>query len=468
MDKKQNGRKYQCIKYWKVWLCAGLSIGLLMTSVTLVYAGAADTVPFVITEEGHTPPKDATIIHILNDKNEKPYTKAANVVSELTVGESHRFTVAANQRTKVAVTWQSSNPEVAQIDKITGELKALSAGTATITLCDTINAVESKYELTVKEKENLPELPKEWYTVINSPSDIWSGEKGVAIVLKKEYASQLAEVTEMSIPEKINGKKVVVILRHKKGYTRWNLEELGFTSIKRVQCSYTLSYHCRDVKTLENIIFNDTPEEMYWSKKLKDLDIPEGVRKISSGYFYEGQQSVRIPASIIELQEHEYSDLSHPNVDIEYIVDGNNEQYYSIFGSLFRYPHEKYATINGKKYYYNTTDKKFTLVRHASKKNESIYYVPYGTEKVVLGAFYNNSNLKKIVLPDSVTELGALAFGKIIQDIEIVIPASVVKIHPDAFIYNDYDSVEHITIIAPVGSAAEVFAIEHNIPYRNE
>lgn len=91
--------------------------------------------------DGFNPPENATIIHYLNS-SAKPYTKIANRVDELWVGDHHRFTVALNRRVNAEISWFSSNPEVASIDKRTGELTALSAGTTVITMKDSVNNIK--------------------------------------------------------------------------------------------------------------------------------------------------------------------------------------------------------------------------------------------------------------------------------------------------------------------------------------
>ncbi|MBQ9118633.1 MAG: hypothetical protein IJY09_01085, partial [Lachnospiraceae bacterium] len=83
-------------------------VGLLCLSlVTMLGAVPVQAAEYqlddeVVLTDGCIPPEDATIIHYLNSAS-KPYTKIANRIEDLWVGEHHRFTVALNQRTKAKI-----------------------------------------------------------------------------------------------------------------------------------------------------------------------------------------------------------------------------------------------------------------------------------------------------------------------------------------------------------------------------
>ena len=139
-------------------------VGLLCLSlVTMLGAVPVQAAEYqlddeVVLTDGCIPPEDATIIHYLNSAS-KPYTKIANRIEDLWVGEHHRFTVALNQRTKAKISWSSSNPEVAEIDAVTGELTALSVGTTTVTMRDSVSKAKQTCRVEVKAAPVLPEIP---------------------------------------------------------------------------------------------------------------------------------------------------------------------------------------------------------------------------------------------------------------------------------------------------------------------
>ncbi len=122
-------------------------------------------------------------------------------------------------------------------------------------------------------------------------------------------------------------------------------------------------------------------------------------------------------------------------------------------------------------------DEVLLLVRRGLTREETeAFYVPYGVERIAGRAFEGAKWLQKIVLPNTVKAIGAGAFMDCHALKEIVIPESVTE-----FEDNDYvgaidagsDLVEMglketFVIVTPKGSAAETYAIEHGIAYRNE
>ena len=68
----------------------------------------------------------------------------------------------------------------------------------------------------------------------------------------------------------------------------------------------------------------------------------------------------------------------------------------------------------------------------------------------------------EIVIPDGVTHIGTYAINGYYVGLTIILPASVTSIEEDAFIN------ESITIIAPKGSCAESYALEHNYLFKEK
>ncbi|MBR3795899.1 MAG: leucine-rich repeat domain-containing protein [Clostridia bacterium] len=89
---------------------------------------------------------------------------------------------------------------------------------------------------------------------------------------------------------------------------------------------------------------------------------------------------------------------------------------------------------------------------------------PNGVTLIDGYAFFNCASLTEIAIPDGVTEIAYSAFEGCSALKQITIPGSVVKIADDAF-----SGCRDITIIAPVGSAAQAFAqanAEHGFTWR--
>ena len=94
--------------------------------------------------------------------------------------------------------------------------------------------------------------------------------------------------------------------------------------------------------------------------------------------------SITIPASVVYIGEY-ISDSYNKLANIT--VHENNQYYTSIDGSLY--------TKDGK-----------TLIRYAPKKTDSTVVIPDGVTKICDYAFYGASNLKSIIIPDTVTDIG--------------------------------------------------------------
>ncbi len=211
--------------------------------------------------------------------------------------------------------------------------------------------------------------------------------------------------------------------------------------------------------------------------------LPENATALVQPFVSWGLHQVRIPASIRAIcydtsMEDDWGISHSENVTVS--VDGNNRNYYSLFGVLYSYafahptdPEQACYMVDD---LYPADCKNRALLLYPPDMKNEIYYVPYGVERIAGRAFEGAKYLQKIVLPDTVKAIGAGAFMDCYALKEIVIPESVTE-----FEDNDYAGAidaesdliemglkEAFVIVTPKGSAAQAYAIEHGISYRNE
>ncbi len=81
-----------------------------------------------------------------------------------------------------------------------------------------------------------------------------------------------------------------------------------------------------------------------------------------------------------------------------------------------------------------------TLVRYPSyaepDEDDTVYYVPSSVTRVESGAFYQNQWLTEVILPQGVSEFGALAMSGMARLRTLTLPESVVRIPGDTFTNN--------------------------------
>ena len=103
-------------------------------------------------------------------------------------------------------------------------------------------------------------------------------------------------------------------------------------------------------------------------------------------------------------------------------------------------------------------------LRFQGCRNLQAVTLPGTLQKLGAYAFSECPSLTSITIPASVTEIEDNAFTFCNALAEIHIPAATVSIGADAFCY----CASNLTIHAPVGSCAEQYAKEHNIPFEAE
>ncbi|MDD6490484.1 MAG: leucine-rich repeat protein [Clostridia bacterium] len=206
---------------------------------------------------------------------------------------------------------------------------------------------------------------------------------------------------------------------------------------------------------------------------LKDIVIPKSVTEIGKGAFYEcsSLESIVIPSSVSEIKDNTFESCSAlTNITI-------SEGVTKIGMSAFAYCSElkdillpsSLADINPTSFK-DTSVEKFNvaennenltvkdgvlfskdmtkLVAYPVADSKTEYTVPDGTKIIGEYAFANNSNLKSITVPESVTEIGKYAAGMFLP-------------------YNSdsYDRTQSFMLIGKSGSAAEKYANENDIAF---
>ncbi|MDE7210476.1 MAG: leucine-rich repeat domain-containing protein, partial [Lachnospiraceae bacterium] len=234
----------------------------------------------------------------------------------------------------------------------------------------------------------------------------------------------------------------------------------------------------------DNFMRDGTVYWNVWGEREK-LILPENAVAIVNAFSSckKAHVQVRIPSSVRAISYDDSMDEQWGLFCGEHVtvsVDGNNRNYYSLFGVLFSYAFEHPVNPDATRYevdFLFSADCKYRalLLYPPDRKNE-VYYVPDGVERIAGRAFEGAKYLRRVVLPDTVKEIGSGAFDGCDQLEEIVIPASVVTIEDNGYV----DAIDaapaavemgtkaKITIVTPKGSAAQAYAIEHGIAYRNE
>ena len=89
--------------------------------------------------------------------------------------------------------------------------------------------------------------------------------------------------------------------------------------------------------------------------------------------------------------------------------------------------------------------------------------IPAGVTEIMWGTFSGCKALAKLYLPDGLTTIGNSAFEDCTSLAALHIPASTTKIEQGSF--GSFRNCPKLTIFAPVGSYAEQYAKNNNIPF---
>ena len=235
-----------------------------------------------------------------------------------------------------------------------------------------------------------------------------------------ELTSYTGTDTKLVIPDEVEGKPVTALGEH--AVSSKELEELVFPSgLKRIGaygvgvCSNLKTADFPDgLKEIGDYAFMDCPS-------LTEAVIPDSVERIGRGAFLNcGFTSVTLPENLWQIGSIPFADCEKLE---EIQISSKNAMYQTIDGVLF--------TKDGKE-----------LIQYPAARGET-YTVPDGTEVIAYGAFAMNridnnmvediQTLKDIRFPESLKEIGNMAFYDCIKIRSLQLPESLKKIGDFAF-----------------------------------
>lgn len=170
--------------------------------------------------------------------------------------------------------------------------------------------------------------------------------------------------------------------------------------------------------SLETIVLSDSITSLYDYEfsdctSLKSLSLPSNLTVINEGMFKNctSLEEVILPENIEIISYAAFSNCT--SLKSIYIPQGVNDIAPSAFNSCFSLGfievdenNESFKSVEGDLY---TKDGKVLLKYAVAKQNPS-FNVPQGVEVICEYAFEGNTGLKKITIPDTVTEIGMGAF----------------------------------------------------------
>ncbi len=158
----------------------------------------------------------------------------------------------------------------------------------------------------------------------------------------------------------------------------------------------------------------------------ESFTIPDGTEIIGNYAFQAAGHTavVVIPASVVSIGPYSFAYATSLK---EILVSPDNPVYQSVDGVLFD------ASAD-------------TLIRYPGASENSSYSVPEGTKTIWPMAFFGCSDLKEVVIPDSVSEIGEDLFGISILN-------------------NMNDQKTDLIVTVTKGSYAEEYCRENHIPY---
>ncbi len=192
---------------------------------------------------------------------------------------------------------------------------------------------------------------------------------------------------------------------------------------------------------------------------LNTVELPLGMKKIGyRGFGWSGLNTIALPPALEYIGEGAFATTNINEIEIpaqvNYIgptpfyqccelssiaVDGNNVHYSSIDGVLFS----------------NALPE---LIQYPNGKMDTVYHVPEGVQKISARSFDGgNPFLKKLYIPEGVTDIGTWAFVNLHQLVLVELPASLESLGNGAFFGNSTLQCIIIHREIPVSINADVF-----------
>ncbi len=248
-----------------------------------------------------------TYSELLTVTVKKPYIKITNPVETMEVGETLQLEAVTGGMKQAKVTWSSSNTKVAKVNAKTRVLTAVAAGTAKITVKDTLSGLTNSFTVKVEAakptatpkptatatpKPTATPTPKPTATPI--PEDVEYAEnddfayeiRKTGITITEIYDT---EQTSVKIPGTIDGKKVVAV------------GDGLFSSLSEMK-SVTLP---SSLTTIGEYAFSSCYE-------LTSVSIPKSVTTIGMGAFEycESLKSITIPGNVKRVPEEAFAECT--------------------------------------------------------------------------------------------------------------------------------------------------------------
>ena len=232
--------------------------------------------------------------------------------------------------------------------------------------------------------------------------------------------------------------------------------------------------------SIRNSAVTINPRAFYKCKKIKEVEIPEGMFTIGPGIFDSctSIKKIFIPSSVKDISDSSFINCTNLT-DIE--ADEKNINYVSSNGCLYKKTIREIEGLSEEisKYINNYLVKELFIVpegefvtdeniikignnsfRNCKKLNSVV--ITYGLITIGKNAFDNCTNLKTVSISEGVKEILSNSFSNCKNLKWVTIPESITYIDKDAF-----NSCPEINLICKEGSYGERFARENNISFKS-
>lgn len=244
---------------------------------------------------------------------------------------------------------------------------------------------------------------KNKFITINGNLIMYKGEDPIVVVPNNirvicgESFSQLEGFEKITLPSSVE-----II-----GENAFNLCE----KLRKVKMSDSVTKICdsafNQCYSLENITLSDNLKEIgstaFWHSGLISIDIPKSVKKIGSDAFGDCRNliEVNLPVTLTNISP----DAFHWTPWVKNLISDSKDDFVILNGKLFAY-----------------------------KGSSKIIKIPDGVTAIMSGAF-EKTNINKLTMPNSVTEIGYSAFYSCKQLTKVIFSKNLLRIDMYAFRY---------------------------------